>query len=114
MPRCRCAWPGSHAKPTRPCCRQTVIGQISLYSVVKTGAGIPWTVSCRQGGEPVTLDASLPVNRGSGLYEQTVILPDNTCLDDIDEGKLQIWSDTPIQPQDLADLIVTVQVRIAS
>jgi len=56
----------------------------------------------------------LPVNRGSGLYEQTVILPDNTCLDDIDEGKLQIRSDTPIQPQDLADLIVTVQVRIAS
>jgi len=93
---------------------QTVIGQIGLYSIVKTGAGIPWTVSCRQGGEPVSFDASLPVNRGSGLYEQTVNLPDNTCLDDIDEGKLQIWSDTPIQPQDLADLIVTVQVRIAS
>ncbi|NLO35835.1 MAG: hypothetical protein GX112_05705, partial [Clostridiaceae bacterium] len=93
---------------------QTVIRQIGLYSVIKTGAGIPWTVSCRQGGELVVFDASLPVNRGSGLFEQTVTLPDNTCLDDIDEGKLQISSDTPIQPQDLADLIVTVQVRIAS
>lgn len=91
---------------------KTVICSIGLYTVVKAGASVSLTVSCRLDGELTAFDANLPADLGNGLFALTIAMPGTLYLTDIDDGILLITSETAFQPQDLADLIMTVQYRI--